>query len=97
MHAPLRLGFRNALHAVRAGLEFELRVGAIADNAGDDLLVTPVFALARVQHFELPAARFGETAVHAKQVTGKDCGLVAAGAGANLEKHVGIVVRIFRQ
>ena len=42
--APLRLGRRHALHAMRAGLELEPRKRAAPDDAADDLLVAAVLA-----------------------------------------------------
>ena len=53
MDASLRLGGRYALHAMRAGFEFQLRKRAAADDAADDFLVAAVFARALAQ--DLPA------------------------------------------
>ena len=56
MNASLRLGGRHALHAMRAGLEFELRIRAAADDAADDLLVAAVLARTLAQASRPPSA-----------------------------------------
>ena len=94
--AALCLGRRHALHAVRAGLELEPRVRALADDAADDLLVAAVLAGALAQHLDSPALPFGVARVHAEQVAREDRGLVAAGAGADLEEDVAVVARVLR-
>src|SRR5690606_21183167 len=78
--AALRFGFRHALHAVRAGLEFQVAVDAIAFDARDDFLVATVFAGVFAEDFDAPAAAFGVARIHAEQVAGEDRGLVPAGA-----------------
>ena len=94
--AALRLGRRHALHAVRAGLELELRIGAAADDAADDLAVAAVLAGALAEHLDAPALALGVARVHPEQVAGEDRGLVAAGAGADLEEDVALVARVRR-
>src|SRR5699024_1494752 len=90
--ATLGLRFRDALHAVGAGFEFEMRVGAAADHARDNLAETAVLAVAGGNDFHAPAAIFAVLAIHAKQVAGKQCRFVAAGAGANFQKQIGVIV-----
>ncbi len=94
--AALRLGGRHALHAVRARLELEARIGAAADHAADDFLVAAVLAGALAQHLDLPALPLGKAGVHAEQVAREDRRLVAAGAGADLEEDVGVVALVLR-
>ena len=96
MNPALRLGFGHALHAVRARLELELRVGAAAFNAADDFPESAVLALVGTQHLDLPTLLLGVTAVHSKQVAREERRLVAAGARANLEKEIALVVGIVR-
>src|SRR5690606_21207765 len=96
VNPALRLGDRHALHAMNAGLELEPRVRASADDPADDLLVPAVLAFARAQHFDPPALRLGVSAVHAEEIAGEERGLVAAGAGPNLEEEIRVVVRILR-
>ena len=95
--AALRLGRRHALHAMAAGLELQLRVGARADDLGDDFLVAAHFAGTLGNHFDLPALALRIAAVHAEQVAGEQRRFVAAGAGADLEEDVALVVGVLRQ
>ncbi|CPR47227.1 Uncharacterised protein [Salmonella enterica subsp. enterica serovar Bovismorbificans] len=97
MDTPLRLGRRNTLYAVSAGLKFQPAIHAVAADFGDDLFITAMLAFAHAHDLHAPAARFGITAVHAEQIAGKQRGFVAAGAGANLKERVSFIVRIFRQ
>ena len=92
--AALGFGLGHALHAMGPGLELQPRVGALADDAGDDFLVAAVFALALGNDLELPAVSLGVAGIHAEQVAGEDRRLVPAGARADLEEHVAVVVRV---
>ena len=56
-----------------------------------------MFAIAGGQYFHLPAHLLGIAGVHAKQITGKDSGFVATGAGANFKKYVFAIVGILGQ
>ena len=49
------------------------------------------------QDFDLPALLLGEARVHAEDLGGEERGLVAAGAGADFEDDVLLVVRILGQ
>ncbi len=95
--AALRLGGGNALHAVHAALPLELRVDALAFDDGDDFLVSADAGLGERHDFDLPAMLLGEARVHAEDLGGKERGLVAAGAGADFENHVLLVVGILGQ
>ncbi len=94
--AALRLGGGHTLHAMRARLELQGRIDAAARNAADDLLVAAVFAFPCAQDLDAPAHRFGVPGIHAEQVAGEDGGFVAAGAGADFEIDVALVVRVRR-
>ena len=74
-----------------------LRIRALPDDLGDDFLVAAELARALRNHFDLPAVAFGEARIHAEQIAGKQRRFVAAGAGADFEKNVALVVRVFRQ
>ncbi len=95
--APLRFRFRHALHAMAAGLELELRVRTGADDAHDRFLVAAEVGRALGDHLGGPAMPLGKAHVHAQQVTGEQRRLVAAGAGADLEEDVAIIVGVLRQ
>ena len=97
MHSALRFRGRYALHAMRAGFEFQHRVCALSDDARDDLLVAAHLAGTFSDHFHLPALALGETRVHAEQVAGKQRSLVAAGSGAYFQEHAALVVGVFGQ
>ncbi len=55
-----------ALHAMRAGFEFEARERALAFDARDDFLVAAVLAFAGRKNLDVPASPFGVARVHAK-------------------------------
>jgi len=95
--AALRFGFRNALHAVAARFELQPRIRAVADDAHDDFLVAADLAGVFRHDFHLPATALGVACVHAQEVAGEQRGLVAAGAGADFEENVALVVGVFRQ
>jgi hypothetical protein len=97
VHATLRFGSWDALHAMRAGFEFQHRVCTLANDARDDLLVAAHLSGAFRDHFDLPAPALGETRIHAEQVAGKQGRLVAAGTGAYFQEHAALVVGVFGQ
>ena len=87
----------NALHAMRAGFEFQFRKRAAALHLGDDFLVTAHGAFAGRDHLDLPALQGRKPLIHPEQVAGEQRGLVAAGAGADFQHHVAVVHGVFRQ
>ena len=94
MDAPLRLGLRHALDAVRAALVLEDREGAVALDGEDDLLEAARLALVRRQDLGLEAAPLGVAGEHAVDVAGPERRLVAADALAHLDDHVLRVGRV---
>src|SRR5690606_27598293 len=95
--AALGFGFRHALHAVRAGFEFQLGKHIVTLDAGDDFLVAAMLAGVFREDLDAPALLLGVTRIHAEQVAGEDRRLVAAGAGAHFQEHVAAVVGVARQ
>ena len=95
--APLRLGRRNALHAVHAGLELHLRVDLVALDAERDFLEAAALGLVGVDLLDLPLLEVGVARVHAVEVAREDGGLVAAGARADLDDDVLVVVGVARK
>ena len=93
---PLRLGRRHALHAVHAALVLQLAVGAAPFDRRDDFLDAADIALARRHHLDAPALHLGELPVHAEELVGEQRGFLAAGAGANLQHDVLLIVGILR-
>jgi hypothetical protein len=83
--------------SVAAGFEFQFRIHAVADDAHDDFAVAAQVRRRLGHHFHLPAVAFGVAGVHAQQVAGKQGRLVTAGAGADLEEDVALVVLVLRQ
>ena len=96
MNSSLGLGFGDALHAMRTGFEFKLRIGTIADNPADNFLVAAMLAITGMQNFDFPALRFSKTRIHSKQVASEYCGLVATGARAYFKKQIVVIMRIVR-
>ncbi len=97
VNAALLLGRRHALHAVHAALVLQPAVDLVAADQGDDFLQAAHRRFADRSHFHLPALRFRIARVHAEDLGGEQSGFVAAGAGADFEHHVLLVVRIFGQ
>ncbi len=90
------LGRGNALHPVDAALEAQLRVDAVALDHGDDFLDAALAGAADGHDVHLPALPLGVALVHPEHVAGEERGLVAAGAGPDLEQDVLVVVRVLR-
>ena len=86
----------HALHAVHAGLELQARVDLVALDLQRGVLDAVDRRVVRVGDVDLPALRLGVADVHAHDLGGEERGLVAAGAGADLDEHVLLVVRILR-
>ena len=84
----LGLGLGHALDAVRAALELEHRVRAVALDG------ERVRAVADRQRLDREAAPLGVAGQHPVQVAGPQPGLVAAGARADLDDHVLVVVGV---
>ena len=95
--ASLRLGRRNALHAMNAAFIFEPGEGAAPDDLGDDLLVAARRALAHRKHLDLPALAFRIFQVHAEKVAREQRGFVAARSRANFENDIALVGGVLRQ
>jgi hypothetical protein len=86
----------DPLDAVDAGLVLELRVDVVAFDDGGDVLEAVAYAgLGLGEDFDLPLVLFGEAEVHAEDLGYEEGGLVAAGAGAELEDDVLLVVGVF--
>jgi hypothetical protein len=82
---------------VPAGLELELRVGALALHHERDLLEPADLVLVGVDDLDLPALVGSVARVHVVQVAGEQAGLVAAGSRADLEDDVLVVVPVLRE
>src|SRR5688500_5955173 len=96
MDAALRLGCRDALHAMDAALVLQLAVRAAALDGGDDFLDAADIAFARRHQLDSPALLFREFAVHAKELVREERGFFAAGTRADFEHDVFLVVRVLR-
>ena len=94
MDAAARLRGRHALDAVDAALVFELAVDAAPLDHRDHFLQPADAGIAARHHFDAPPLPFGVHRVHAEQLGREQRRLVAAGAGADLEHDVLVVVRI---
>src|SRR5215218_9476794 len=92
--AALGLGHRDPLHPVHPGLVLEPRPGAPALDGEHGLLDALQVGGALGQLLDLEAVLLGPAGVHAVEVTGEQGGLVAAGAGPDLDDHVLVVVGV---
>ena len=94
---PLDSGLRHALDAVHAALELEPAPGAAALDEQHDLLEAAHAGRVAVHHLDLPLLPLRVLRVHAREVGGEEPRLVPAGAGADLDEDVLVVVGILRQ
>src|SRR5579863_9007752 len=97
MHASLLLGGRHTLYAVDAAFVFELREYAFTFDDRDHFLQSAHRRFGSREHLDLPALHLGVARIHAEDFSGKERGFVAAGAGADFQNDVLLVVRIFGQ
>src|SRR5262249_47186211 len=86
-----------ALHPMHAALELEAAERALPLDRGDHLLETAEPRPTRAEHVDPPAPRLRVAAVHAEELRREEARLLAAGAGADLEQHVALVVGVARQ
>ena len=95
--ASLRLGRGHALHAVHAAFPLQAAVNARPWISAMISLKPPNARRVGREHVDLPALAFGVPLVEAKELAHEKRGLVAAGAGADFEDDVLVVVGIFRE
>src|SRR4029077_16642983 len=88
------LGLGHPLHAVDSPFVLEPAVGAAPLDDGRDLLDAADPGLREVDDLDAPPLLLGVAAVHAEELGREEAGLVAAGAGADLEDDVAAVVRV---
>ena len=96
MNAAARFGRGHSLDAVDAALKLQARVGASTVNLEDDLLQAADAGFVRVVDFDGPAMPLGIAGVHPEEVRREERGLLAPGAGPDLDDHVFVIVRIAR-
>ena len=77
-------------------LVFQPAVGAAALDADDDVLDAAMAGFAERHQLDLPALPLGEARVAAIEIAGEQRRLFAAGAGADFEHDVALVVRVLR-
>src|ERR1700679_1658777 len=92
--AALGFGGGHALHAMNAGLVLHLRVDLVAFDDGGDVLEAAYVGLGFGEDFYLPLVLLGEAEIHAEDFGDEERGFVPAGAGAELEDDVLVVVGI---
>ena len=71
--------------------------GAVARHLEDGFLDAAERAVGERDRLEAPARALDEARVHAVEIGGEERGLVAAGAGADLDDRVAVVERIARE
>src|SRR3989441_9113309 len=97
VNAALRLGGRDALHAVHPRLVPQGAVRLRAPGREDRFLQPPEVAFGEGDDLDLPAPRLAEAGVHPEQVRREQRGFVAARPGADLHDRVAIGERIGRR
>ena len=94
---PCALGRRHALHAMHAGLPAHRAVRRRHQMTLNMTSLMPPSVASDERHdLDAPAVPLAEARVHAVEVGGEQRGLVAAGAGADLDDRVAVVERIAR-
>jgi hypothetical protein len=91
---PLRLGFRDPLHAVSSGLVLEDRIRAFALDGKGDLLEAADFGRRLREHLGPEATLLRVAGQHLKQVAREQRSFVAARACPDLDQDVLRVVRV---
>ena len=94
MDAAAGLGLRDALYPVHAALILELGVGALAGHHSDNLLEAADSIFIHAYELHLPVVALRVVHIHAVKLRGKQCGLVAAGPGADLQNDVFVIVGV---
>ena len=92
----LGLGRGHALHAVDARFVLHAREHAVALDEHDRFLQAANRRFGLVEDLDPPLLAFGVSHVHPQQLGREERRLVAAGAGADLDEHVLVVVRVLR-
>ena len=85
MDAPLRLGFRHALHPMHARFVFQPRKDALTLHMRRHVADAAQIAFLQLEYLEPPALLFGMALVHPQQVGGEKGGFLAARAGADFQ------------
>lgn len=103
MDATLRLGDRNPLHPVHAGLELQPGERHVVDlglTLGFDryrrVLHPAQVGLLHVDDLHAPAPGLRVAVVHAHQITGEQRGFIPALAGLDLQDRVRVVEGVAR-
>jgi hypothetical protein len=92
--AALCFGCGNALDAVNAGFVFHLGVDALAFHDGGDVFEAADIGVGLGEDFDLPLVLLGEAEIHAEDLGDKERGFIAAGAGAEFEDDIFVVVGV---
>ena len=96
VYAALGFGGGHSLHAVDSALILESAINIGSGDGAHNLLVAAHGTLAKRRHLQLPAFGLAVFGVHAEEVAGKECCLVAAGAATYLEDSVLAVLGVLR-
>jgi hypothetical protein len=92
MDAAAGFGLGHPLHAVDAAFVAQGAVDAATADVHDDFLDAADGGQGLGHRLHLPAVVLADPLVHAQQVLGEEGSLVAAGAGADLQKDVAVVL-----
>ena len=79
------------------GLKFQTTIHTITADFGDHFFEAAVLTFVGTKNFDFPATRLRVTAVHAEQVTSKNCRFITTSTGAHFNKRVTLVIRVFWQ
>ncbi len=82
---------------MHAALPLHLRVNPLALDDGDHLFIAAHAGFGHRQYLDLPAVLLGKALVHAEDLGGKERGLIAAGAGADFQDYILLVVGVCGQ
>ena len=94
VNPPAGLRLRHPLHPVHAALVLQLGVGSLSVDHADHFLEAADAVLADAHHLHLPVLVLRVVHIHAVKLRRKQSRLVAAGAGADLQDNVLVIVGV---
>src|SRR5688500_10756794 len=97
MDAAAAFRCRYALHTVNTTFVFELAIDALAFDQRDDFLVSSYPGRIGGHDLHAPPLRLSIARIHSENVGCKKCRFITAGARADFQDNVALIVGILRK